>query len=160
MTIIIPFLNFGFFKFFLYSQKGVQPPQEIFIHQASSVNWSVSIWELFMSFFHKRQRKRDGMTAMRRRKLPFNWWLVRLFCLFSGLHYQNVVGWGDTKHLPSNLNLKYKYFVIKNKNMNVVVFNYIHYKFASTNLRCNLKNQIKKNKKKTLNKDITHIIFI
>ena len=81
----------------------------------SSVNWSVSIWEHLVSFFHKRQRKRDGMTAMRRRKLPFDWWLVRLFFLFSGLHYQNVVGWGDTKHLPSSLNLKYKYFLHKEK---------------------------------------------
>ena len=53
------------------------------------------------------------MTAMRRRKIHFKWWMVRLLCLSSGLDYQNVVGWGDTYHLPSNWNIKYKYFLHK-----------------------------------------------
>jgi hypothetical protein len=40
-------------------------------------------------------KKRDDMTAMRRRKLHFKSWMVRLLCLSSGMDYQNVVGWGD-----------------------------------------------------------------
>ena len=49
------------------------------------------------------------------------------------MDYQNVVGWGDIEHLPSNWNLKYKYFFIKMK-MNIVVYINMHDKFASTNL--------------------------
>ena len=104
-------LFFSSFKFFFYSQ----PPQEVFIHKASRVNWSLSIWEHLTSFYNKRQRKRDDMTAMRRRWLHFNWWLVGLLCLSSGLGFQNVVGWGVTYHLPSNWNLKYKYFLHKDE---------------------------------------------
>ena len=37
--------SFQFLLFLLYSQKAVSPPQEVFIHQAFEVNWSVSIWE-------------------------------------------------------------------------------------------------------------------
>ena len=41
-------------------------------------------------------KKRDNMTEMRRRKLHFKWFLVRLWCPSSGLDYQKVVGWEDT----------------------------------------------------------------
>ena len=88
--------SFQFLWVLFYSQKGVNPPQQGFINQASKVNWSVSIWEYLTSLFNKRQRKRDDMTAKTRRKLHFKWWLVRLFWLSSGLDYQNVGGWGDT----------------------------------------------------------------
>ena len=59
--------SFQFLWVLLYSQKGVNSPQEVFIHQASKVKWSVSIWEYLPSLFNKRQRKRDDMAAMRRR---------------------------------------------------------------------------------------------
>jgi hypothetical protein len=45
-----------------------------------------------ISLFNKRQRKRDNMTAMRKRKLHFKEWMVRLLCISSGLDHQNVVG--------------------------------------------------------------------
>ena len=98
MTILIGLVLLSSFQFpwvLLYSQKGVNPPQEVFIHQASKVNWSVSIWEYLTSFYNERQRKKDDMTAMKRRKLHFNWWLVRLLCLSSGLDCQSVGGLGD-----------------------------------------------------------------
>ena len=85
---------------------------------------------------------------MRRRKLHFNWWLVGLLCLTSMLDYQHVVSWGDTLHIPSNWNIKYRFFSIK-KNTNVVVYSNIHDKFASTNLTCNLQNNREKKNFKT-----------
>ena len=48
---------FQFLQVLLYSQKGVNPPHEVFIHQASNVNWSVSIWEYMTTLFNKRQKK-------------------------------------------------------------------------------------------------------
>ena len=78
-TILMDLVSSSSFQFLwvlLYSQKGVHQPQELFIHRASKVNWSVSIWEYLTSLFNKRQRKTDNMTAMKRRKLHFNWWLV------------------------------------------------------------------------------------
>ena len=55
------------------------------------------------------------MTAMRRIKLHFNCWIVGPLCLSTGLDYQTVVGWGHTKQLPSNWNLKYDFFILKEK---------------------------------------------
>ena len=96
MTILICLILISSFQFIwvlLNSQKGVNSPQEVLILQASNVNWSVFILEYLTSLFNTRQRKRDDMTAMRRRKLHFKWWLV---WLSSGLDYQNVDGSGDT----------------------------------------------------------------
>ena len=59
------------FYVLLYSQKGVNPQREVFIQKDFEVKGSVSIWKLFTSSFNKRQRKRDDMAAMRRRKLHF-----------------------------------------------------------------------------------------
>ena len=49
------------------------------------------------------------------------------------------VGWGDTLHLPSNWNIKYKYFLPKREDCCVFLIKKIYGKFASTKLTCNLK---------------------
>ena len=92
--------SFQFLWVLHYSQNCLHPPQEVVLHRASKINWSVPIWDYLTSLFNKRQRKRDYMTAMRRRKLNFRWWLVRLLCLSSGLDYQNVGG-GETFNITA-----------------------------------------------------------
>ena len=86
------------------TKRGVHPPS----FHCQLISFNLRALDLLCQ---QEIKKRDDMTAMRRRKLHFKWWLVRLFWLSSGLDYQNVGGWGDTLNLPSNWNLKYKYFV-------------------------------------------------
>ena len=73
------------------------------------------------------QRKRDNMTAIRRRKLYNNWWLVRLLCLSSGLDHQKKFTW-------ETLNI-----YIKKKKI-VVIYSNAHDKFLCfLNLTNNLR---------------------
>ena len=51
--------SFQFLSVLRYYQKGVNPSQEVFIQQASKVNWSVSIWEYLTILVNTRQRKGD-----------------------------------------------------------------------------------------------------
>ena len=92
------FDSFSSFRFFSFPLSSSFILRTVFNHQkrCSSTNWSVFIWENLTSFFNKRHRKGDDMTAIRRRKLNFNWWLVWVLCLLSGMDFQNVVALGNT----------------------------------------------------------------
>ena len=87
-------------KFFFYSQKGVHPAQEEFIHQALRVIWSVSIWEICwwtLDFFFQKRQKMDNKTAIR--------WLMKLLCPSSGLDFKNVFFWLG-RHLTFSFELE------------------------------------------------------
>ena len=94
---VIVFISFFFsfsFKFFFYSKSCVYQPQES--TDQFLFNFRRYFCEHLTYLFNKIQRKRDNMTAVRRGKLHFNWWLVRLLYPSSGLDYQIKVCWGDT----------------------------------------------------------------
>ena len=88
------------------------------------------------SLFNKRQRKRD---KMRRGKLDFNEWLVRLFCPSSGLEYQNKLAGEIPNIFLLTVISKRNIFCGKNKR-NEVVYNNINDMFVSSNLTCKLKS--------------------
>ena len=117
---------------------------------------SISIWEHLTPFFDKRQRKRDNMTAMRKRKLHFNWWLARHFCLSSKMDYKMLLAWETLNIFILTGISKINLFFIKKKK-NVVVYSNIHDKFASTNFTYNLKN--KRNKTKGQSHDRQGLYF-
>ena len=107
--------SFNYFKFFSFYLNSCYILRRVFNHHkrcsSTKLPWSTdhipfeSTWPLSLI-----RHKKDNMTAMRRRKLHFNWWLVGLLCLTSMLDYQHVVSWGDTLHLPSNWNINYRLF--------------------------------------------------
>ena len=110
------------FNLFFSSQIGVHKTQKVFMNQGSRVNSSFSIsiyfYEHLTSLFNKRQRKRDNMPAMRRRKLHRNWWLVRFLCSSSELNYQKNLA-GDTLNifLLTGISDRNIFFMKKKKNI-------------------------------------------
>ena len=106
-------------QFFFYSQKRFQPPWEVFIQHLTS-------------FFNKRQKK--GTTLLQKEgensTLTDGWWNL-YFCIIKMLLAL------DTE--ISNIHI---FFI--NKKKDVVIYSNIQDNFASSNLKCHLKN--KKNK--------------
>ena len=110
----------------LFSIRVIHPPS----FQGKLIPFHFGALDLFIK---KKKTTCDNMTAMRRRKLYFNLWLVRLSCLSSGLDHQNVLGLLTG---ISNINI----FFIKKKKI-VVIYCNSHDKFPSTNLTNNFKNK-------------------
>ena len=121
------------FKFFFYSQGGVDPSQEVFIHQFPLGRY---FCEPLTSLFNKRQRNRDNMTAKRRTKIHFKWWLIRIICPSSGLIIKLLLA-GETPNIFLLTGISNRNICFMKKKKSMVVYINIHDDFAFKNLTLN-----------------------
>ena len=138
-----------YLKFFFYSKRCVYQPQELFIHQASTVNWSVSIYEIMLWTL--------DLSLTRHREKGTRW------LQWEGENSTLTDGWFDSYVLPKGWTIKIllawetleiflltgiskRNIFFRKKKKNVVVFSNIHYKFISSNLTDKLKIQNNENK--------------